>query len=148
LTQLFCGPLSDGFGRKPVIFGFMLVYLVASVMAVVSPTIEFLIAARFLQGVGAAVGVAISCALVRDLFTNESSARIMNLISLIMGVGPAFAPTLGGVLMGLFGWESIFIFMAAAAVVITVTVQVAMRETVSRDMTRLRPQALLRSYRS
>lgn len=148
VAQLVCGPLSDGFGRKPVTLAFMLIYLGASVFAVLAPTIELLIAARFLQGVGAAVGVSVSRALVRDLFTNERSARIMNLIGLIMGAGPAFAPTLGGILMGLFGWESIFIFMAAAAAVIVITVQFAMRETVSRDLSRIRPRALLRSYRT
>jgi DHA1 family bicyclomycin/chloramphenicol resistance-like MFS transporter len=55
-----------------------------------------LVLARFVQGVGAAVGVAISRAVVRDLFTNQSSPRIMNLIGLILGIGPALAPTLGG----------------------------------------------------
>src|SRR5690606_7406255 len=68
VAQLVCGPLSDGFGRKPVTLAFMLIYLGASVFAVLAPTIELLIAARFLQGVGAAVGVSVSRALVRDLF--------------------------------------------------------------------------------
>src|SRR5690606_27992445 len=81
-AQLFCGPLSDGFGRKPVTFAFMAIYLVASLIALLAPSIEVLIAARFLQGVGAAVGVAISRAIVRDLFTHERSARIMNLIGI------------------------------------------------------------------
>src|SRR5690606_26606591 len=57
-AQLVCGPLSDGLGRKPVVFGFMLVYLLASLLAVFAPNIESLIAARVLQGIGAAVGVA------------------------------------------------------------------------------------------
>ena len=65
-AQLVCGPLSDGFGRKPVIVAFMAIYLVASLAALVAPDIESLIAARFLQGVGAAAGVAISRAIVRD----------------------------------------------------------------------------------
>ena len=96
-AQLVCGPLSDGFGRRPVTMAFMGIYLAATLAALLSPTIEVLIAARFFQGVGAAVGIAISRAIVRDLFTNERSARIMNLIGLILGIGPAFAPTLGGV---------------------------------------------------
>ena len=147
-TQLVCGPLSDGFGRKPVTLAFMLIYLVASLLAVFAPTIEVLIAARFLQGVGAAVGVSVSRALVRDLFTNDRSARIMNLIGLIMGAGPAFAPTLGGAMMTFLGWESIFLFMAAAAVFIVATVRFSMHETVSRDLSRIRPRALFRSYSS
>lgn len=146
VAQLVCGPLSDGFGRKPVTFVFMVIYLLSSVLAVYAPSIEALIAARFLQGVGAAVGTTVSRAVVRDLFTNERSARIMNLISLLMGVAPAFAPTLGGVMMGLFGWQSIFLFMAGAAVVIVATVHFAMVETVPRDLSRIRPRALARAY--
>ena len=76
-AQLVCGPLSDGFGRKPVVTAFMGIYLVASLAAIVAPTIHLLIAARFMQGVGAAAGIAISRAIVRDLFAGERSARIM-----------------------------------------------------------------------
>ena len=92
LAQLVCGPLSDGFGRKPITVAFMAIYIVASALALFAPTIELLIAARFLQGVGAAVGVAISRAIVRDLFTNDRSARIMNLIGLILGIAVAVLP--------------------------------------------------------
>ncbi|MEO3387268.1 multidrug effflux MFS transporter [Mesorhizobium sp. CAU 1741] len=146
LAQLVCGPLSDGFGRKPIAQAFMGIYLIASALAVVAPTIEVLIAARFLQGVGAAVGVAISRAIVRDLFTNESSARIMNLIGLILGIGPAFAPTLGGVTMEFLGWHAIFVLMLIFGIVIMLGVQFAMVETVERDLSRIRPLALVRSY--
>jgi DHA1 family bicyclomycin/chloramphenicol resistance-like MFS transporter len=146
VAQLVCGPLSDGLGRKPVTLAFMAIYLAASVLALFSPTIETLIVARFLQGVGAAVGVAISRAMVRDLFTNERSARIMNLIGLILGIGPALAPTLGGVTMQLFGWHAIFVLMLIFAVVIVIVTQVSMVETVTRDLSRIRPRALLASY--
>lgn len=146
LAQLVCGPLSDGFGRKPVAMAFMAIYLVASALALFAPTIEFLIAARFLQGVGAAVGVAISRAVVRDLFTNERSARIMNLIGMILGIGPAFAPTLGGVTMELFGWHAIFALMLVFGIAIVVVIHFALVETVARDMSRVRPGAVVRSY--
>src|SRR5690606_8651930 len=146
LAQLVCGPLSDGFGRKPVALAFMAIYLVASALALFAPTIELLIAARFLQGVGAAVGVAISRAIVRDLFTNDRSARIMNLIGLILGIGPAFAPTLGGVTMELFGWHAIFALMLLLGIAIVVVIHFALVETVARDMSRVRPGAVVRSY--
>ena len=146
VAQLVCGPLSDGFGRKPVALGFMGIYLVASLVALLSPTIEVLIAARFLQGVGAAAGMAISRAIVRDLFTNERSARIMNLIGLILGIGPAFAPTLGGLTMELFGWHAIFALMLVFGAIILVVAHLAMVETVERDLSRIRPGALVRSY--
>ena len=145
-AQLICGPLSDGYGRKPITFAFMLIYLVATLFAVLAPTIELLIAARFVQGIGAAVGVAISRAIVRDLFTSERSARIMNLMGLILGIGPAFAPTLGGVTMELFGWHAIFLLMLAAGVTVMLVVHFCMAETVERDLSRIRPRVLAGSY--
>lgn len=148
VAQLICGPLSDGFGRKPVTYAFMGIFLVASLMALLAPTVELLIAARFLQGVGAAVGWAIARAIVRDLFTNERSARIMNLMGLILAAGPAFSPTLGGITMELAGWHAIFWLMFGAAVIIMLIVRFAMVETVQRDLSRIRPSALLGSYRS
>lgn len=147
-AQLVCGPLSDGYGRKPITIAFMGIYLAATVAAILAPTIELLIAARFAQGVGAAAGVAISRAIVRDLFTNERSARIMNLIGMILGIGPAFSPTLGGITMELFGWHAIFAFMLAFGVTIILVVKFAMTETVVRDPSRVKPRALMRSYRS
>jgi MFS transporter, DHA1 family, multidrug resistance protein len=147
-AQLFCGPLSDGFGRKPITLVFMGIYLLASVLALLAPTIEALIAARFLQGVGSAVGVAIARAIVRDLFTSERSARIMNLIGLILGIGPAFAPTLGGITMELFGWHAIFVLMIIFGVVIVTAAQLWLVETVRRDLSRIRPRELIRSYRT
>lgn len=146
LAQLFCGPLSDGFGRRPVTIAFMGIYLAASVVCLFSPGIEVLIAARFMQGVGAAAGVAISRAIVRDLFTHERSARIMNMIGIILAVGPAFSPVIGGVTMELFGWHAIFVLMVAFGLGIVLAAVFVMRETVTRDLSRIRPMAIARSY--
>jgi DHA1 family bicyclomycin/chloramphenicol resistance-like MFS transporter len=145
-AQLVCGPLSDGLGRRPVTVGFMVVYTAASVLALVSPSIEVLIAARLLQGIGAAVGVAMSRAIVRDLFAHEQSVRIMNLIGIILVAGPAIAPTVGGLTMAVAGWHAIFAIMAVAGLAIAAMAVLAMRETVVRDLSRIRPVALLRSY--
>jgi MFS transporter, DHA1 family, multidrug resistance protein len=146
VAQLVCGPLSDGLGRKPVTFAFMAIYAMASLLAVLAPGIELLIAARFLQGFGSAVGVAISRALVRDLFTHEQSARIMNLMGIILAAAPAVAPTLGGVTMEVAGWHAIFLIMLAFGFVIVLVVQMAMRETVVRDLSRISPGGLLQAY--
>ena len=145
-AQLICGPLSDGWGRRPVTITFMGIYCVASAVALFAPDIETLIVARFVQGVGAAVGVAISRAIVRDLFTRDQSARIMNLIGLILGVAPAAAPTLGGLTMEFFGWHAIFIVMFAAGAGIALVVYTSLRETVVRDLSRVQPKALVGSY--
>lgn len=148
VTQLVCGPLSDAYGRKPVTLAFTVIYVGASALAVFAPTVELLIGARFLQGVGAAVGIAVSRALVRDLFTGEASSRIMNLTSLLMGLGPAIAPTVGGLLLEAAGWQSIFLFMLVAGIFILAVLQLILVETVVRDPARFRPRTLVRSYRT
>jgi MFS transporter, DHA1 family, multidrug resistance protein len=147
-AQLVCGPLSDGFGRKPVIYGFMAIYLAATVVAILAPGIHVFIAARILQGVGAAAGVAVARAIVRDLFAGERSARIMNLIAVILAVGPAVAPTVGGITMELAGWHAIFVFMLVMAASVMLTVYFGLAETVQRDLSRIRPAALFGSYAS
>jgi DHA1 family bicyclomycin/chloramphenicol resistance-like MFS transporter len=145
-SQLICGPLSDGFGRKPITLAFMGLYLAASILALFAPNIEILIVARLLQGAGAAVGVAISRAIVRDLFTHERSARIMNMMGIILAVGPAFSPVIGGLVMEAFGWHAVFLVMVAGGLAIVLGTIIFMRETVVRDLSRIRPAAILRSY--
>ena len=145
-SQLVAGPLSDGLGRKPVTFAFMVIYLLGSLLALIAPSIESLMVGRFIQGVGASVGVAISRALVRDLFTGHTSAKIMNLIGIILALGPALAPTIGGVLMEFYGWRSSFVAMFVFGAGSIALVGLFMRETVQRDLSRLQPRALVKSY--
>ncbi|ASP34877.1 multidrug effflux MFS transporter [Labrenzia sp. VG12] len=108
LTQLVCGPLTDAFGRKPVTLGFLALYLVSSVLATFAPTVEFMVFSRALQGVGAAVGIAVARAIVRDQFTGQESARIMNTVAMMLALGPAVSPTIGGFVLELFGWQEVF----------------------------------------
>jgi len=146
-AQLIAGPLSDALGRRPVTVAFMGLYCVASLVAVWSPTVEVLMGARFVQGVGASAGVAISRALVRDLFTDDRSSRIMNLIGIILALGPALAPTIGGLMLPLLGWRSIFVLMAVLGFGIIAVAIFAMKETVVPDRSRLNFVALGRTYK-
>ncbi|ADZ68660.1 multidrug effflux MFS transporter [Polymorphum gilvum] len=129
LTQLVCGPLTDAYGRRPVTLIFMALYLVSTLLATFAPTIEWMIAARTLQGVGAAIGISVSRAIVRDQFTGQTAARIMNTIAMMLALGPALSPSVGGLTLELFGWREIFIFMTLYGVVLTLAVVVFMRET-------------------
>lgn len=147
-AQLICGPLSDGYGRKPITIIFMSIYLVASVLALLAPTIEIMVLARLLQGVGAAVGITMSRAIVRDMFTSDRSARVMNLIGLVLAVGPAIGPTLGGLTLDFFGWHSIFLVMVAQGVAVIMMMVFFVQETGTPDPSRVRPRALLHSYLS
>jgi DHA1 family bicyclomycin/chloramphenicol resistance-like MFS transporter len=147
VAQLICGPLSDGYGRKPVTLAFLTIYLVGSLGALLAPTIEILILSRLLQGAGAAVGLAVSRAIVRDLFAHEQSARILNLITLILALAPAIAPTIGGLVMEIAGWHAIFLIMVAIGVAAWLAISLLLVETVDRNPSRAKPMAVLRTYR-
>ena len=145
-AQLICGPLSDGYGRKPITILFMSIYLAASVLALLAPTIEIMVLARLLQGVGAAVGVTMSRAIVRDLFTSDRSARVMNLIGIVLSVGPAIGPTLGGLTLELLSWHAIFLVMILQGVAVITMMIFFVQETGKPDRSKLRPRSLAQSY--
>lgn len=147
-AQLIAGPLSDALGRRPITIAFMALYCVASVAATLSPTVEVLMGARFLQGIGASAGIAISRALVRDLFTDDRSSRIMNLIGIILALGPALAPTIGGLMLPFFGWQSIFLLMTVIGFLVIWVALFSMKETVTADPSRLNFKALGRTYKA
>lgn len=144
--QLVAGPLSDGLGRRPVTFAFMAIYCAASMVALLAPNVHVLMAARFIQGVGASAGVAISRAIVRDLFHGERSSRIMNLIGIILAVGPAVAPTIGGLVLLVASWRGVFVLMVAFGASIVIVTGIFLRETVVPDRARLEPRSLLAAY--
>jgi len=146
-AQLVCGPLSDAFGRRPIAMSFFCIYVVGSVVAVFAPTISWLLVGRALQGVGVAAGVAISRAIVRDQFTGQSSARIMNLIGLILAIGPAVSPTIGGVLLSAFGWHSIFVVMVIYGIVAVLVMGIWCVETnAAPDPSQAYPIQVVRNY--
>ncbi len=145
-AQLVAGPLSDALGRRPVTFTFIAIYCAASVAALFAPNVEVLMLARFVQGVGASAGVAISRAIVRDLFHGERSSRIMNLIGIILAVGPALAPTIGGLVLSVAGWRAIFLVMVALGASVALVTAFGLRETVVPDRSRLRFGALASAY--
>ncbi|MBV9065781.1 MAG: multidrug effflux MFS transporter [Methylobacteriaceae bacterium] len=146
-AQIVCGPLSDAYGRKPVALAFFTIYLVGSVLAVFAPTITWLLVARALQGIGAAAGVATSRAVVRDQFTGQASARIMNMIGLIFAIGPAISPSIGALLLRTLGWHAIFVSMVVYGLVVVAATVFAISETNPNiNPAAARPGNILRSY--
>lgn len=147
-SQLACGPLSDAFGRRPVALGFFAIYLAGSIVAMLAPSIGWLVAGRALQGVGCAAGIAVSRALVRDQYTGQASARIMNLIGTMLAIGPAVSPTLGGLILGAFGWHLIFVAMAAYGLVLVLVLAFLVPETNRAPDRRLAsPRGVAAAYR-
>ncbi|WP_238366585.1 multidrug effflux MFS transporter [Mesobacterium pallidum] len=103
------GPLSDAYGRKPVIVVGAGVYILASAMAAMAPTLELLIAARLLQGLGASGGRVVSMAVLRDLYAGREMARITSFVLMIFTVFPAFAPLIGTGIIAVSSWRGIFV---------------------------------------
>ena len=106
--QLIFGPISDSFGRKPVVYIGFIVFVLASFLCVSASTIEIMVAGRILQGIGLSASRSISIAMIRDRFEGDYMAKIMSFVVTIFILVPIIAPTLGKFLLDNFGWESIF----------------------------------------
>lgn len=115
LGQLAYGPLSDMFGRKPALYFGLGLFAVASVGCALAGDIRLLIALRFLQGLGAAAGMAVPRAVVRDLHTGVDAARLMSLLMLVFSVSPILAPLAGSAVIAALGWRAVFWAVALAA---------------------------------
>jgi len=109
LGTLVTGPLSDAFGRKPVILAGAGLYIIGALLAWAAPTLELLIAARLLQGLGAAGPRVVALALIRDLYSGRQMARIVSFAMLIFTLFPAVAPLIGAAIILGFGWRAIFV---------------------------------------
>ena len=130
-----------------MVVGFTALYLVGSLIAVFAPSVEWLLVARVVQGVGAAAGVAIARAIVRDLYTGRESIQIMNLIGLMLAAGPALSPTIGGIVLDLFGWHAIFMLMVAYGLVVMAVFVAHVPETLAQpDRLNARPRRLAANY--
>jgi DHA1 family bicyclomycin/chloramphenicol resistance-like MFS transporter len=129
LGQLVLGPLSDALGRRRPLLAGTALYVVASLLVLVAPTIGVLGALRVLQGVGSAAGAVIAMAVVRDLFTGRAAATMLSRLFLVLGAAPVLAPTIGGELLRFTSWRGIFVVLAAYGVLLLAVGGWALRET-------------------
>lgn len=135
-SQLLYGPASDVLGRKrPIYFGLSL-FAVASVGCAMAPTISWLIAMRFVQGLGAAAVMSIPRAIIRDCYVGNEATRLMSTVMLVIAISPMFAPLLGSAVIVPFGWRAIFIAVAAASLMGFAMTAFGLRETLPPEKRR------------
>ncbi|TDG15821.1 Bcr/CflA family efflux MFS transporter [Seongchinamella unica] len=143
--HLACGPLADRFGRKPVLLGGTLVFVVACFGCAQSTSIEELLTFRFLQGIGACVGPTLARTVTRDVFGPRGAARALSLIAMLMALGPAVAPTLGGFVLLVLPWPVIFLFLACYGLLMILLLQVYLAESLPQRQS-LHPVNIARNY--
>ena len=129
LSQIVYGPISDMVGRKPPLYFGIALFAAASIGCALATDIDMLIAFRFVQGIGAAAGMVVPRAIVRDLHTGVDAARLMSLLMLVFSVSPILAPLTGSIVIELIGWRAIFWVVTAAAVVGLLLLATLLKET-------------------
>jgi DHA1 family bicyclomycin/chloramphenicol resistance-like MFS transporter len=148
IAHLICGSLSDGLGRRNVGVAFFSLYVLSGIVLFFTQSIETLLVARLMQGVGASAGISIARALARDLFEDQQSARVVNIMYIIIGTSPALAPILGSFLLDVFGYRSLFAVMILHGIAMIAFLIFALPDSIKVDIQRLRFHLLVRNFSS
>ena len=129
LGTFVTGPLSDAYGRKPVVVASSVLFILSAAVAYVSQSFEMVLAARLVQGLGASGPRVVTNAIVRDRFSGRQMAKIMSIIMMIFVLVPAIAPLLGSFIIGWSGWRGIFIAFIVFAATFTLWMMIRLPET-------------------
>lgn len=116
--QVFFGPLSDKYGRRPVLMSAMILFAVSTVVSIYSPTIEFFNLCRFVQGLGGAGGIVLSRSISTDCYSGRELAKILAIIGAVNGIAPVTAPVVGGLVAETVGWQGIFWILFAIGLIL------------------------------
>jgi DHA1 family bicyclomycin/chloramphenicol resistance-like MFS transporter len=148
VAQLFAGPVSDRFGRRPAFLWALAAYVAASAVCALAQDAGTLVAARFVQALSMATVAVVPRAVVRDLHAGERAAQMLSTMMLVLGVAPVLAPILGAELHVRFGWRATFVFVALYGVAAWLAVRFGLPETLRRrDPTALDPGTMVGNWR-
>ncbi|MGP1396663.1 MAG: multidrug effflux MFS transporter [Inquilinaceae bacterium] len=131
VAQLIYGPISDQVGRKPPLYVGLAIFIAGSIGCALAPSIAWLTAFRFLQGVGGAVVMVVPRAIIRDVHTGPAATRLMATIMLVISVSPMLAPLAGSGIMLVGGWRTIFVVLGAAAILSLLLTAFSLKETLA-----------------
>lgn len=146
IGQLAYGPIADRFGRRlPLLFGVAL-FVIASLVCAFAPTLDALIAARFVQALGGCAGMVLSRAIVSDRCEPIDAAKVFSQLMLVMGLAPILAPMLGGLLVSVSGWQSIFLVLSLFSAICLVAVYLGLGESMPAHLPRQPLSGALRQY--
>jgi len=147
VTSVVHGPLSDAIGRRKVILGGLMVFILGSIGCALATDLTTLLVFRALQGLSSGVGLIVGRAVIRDVLHGDDAQRLMSQVSMIFGIAPAIAPIIGGWILGWSHWPAIFWFLVAFAAVLLLAVWRWLPETHPPDARLpLVPRRLLRDY--
>ncbi|WP_434608212.1 multidrug effflux MFS transporter [Pseudomonas sp. R1-7] len=146
LGQLAYGPVADRFGRRVPLLTGVALFTVASLACAYAPSLEWLIGARFVQALGGCAGMVISRAVVSDKCDAVGSAKVFSQLMLVMGLAPILAPMLGGLLVNLYGWQSIFIGLTLFSALAATAVALWLPESLPDHVPRQPLSGALRQY--
>jgi DHA1 family bicyclomycin/chloramphenicol resistance-like MFS transporter len=133
LGMLVYGPLSDAYGRRPVLLGGIVLYTLASVGCALSFSIHSLVALRFLQALGAGSASVLARAIARDAHAPSDAARVLSMLAIVTSIGPLLAPLIGGQLLLLGGWRAVFVTLTVFGTLCAVTTYLRVPETWPRE---------------
>ncbi|MEE9313696.1 MAG: multidrug effflux MFS transporter [Rhizobiaceae bacterium] len=128
VVQLFVGPLSDRFGRRPVLLCSLLIFLVATLVCIFAPTIEILLFGRVLQA-ASATSMVLSRAIIRDLFSRSKAASMIGYVTMAMAVIPMVTPTVGGYVGAYYGWRATFVVLFVVVAILFALIYFDLGET-------------------
>jgi len=131
LGQLLIGPMSDRWGRRRPLLAGLAVYVVATVLCGMAPSLEFLVAFRLVQGLAGSAGIVIARAVVRDLYDGVAMARFFSTLMLISGVAPIVAPLIGGQILRVTDWRGVFAVLTVVGIALAVLVWFRLPETLA-----------------
>lgn len=147
VAQLVFGPLSDRYGRRPILLiGFGL-FTLAGAACTAASSIDTLIAWRLVQGAGAGAGMVMTLAIVRDLFEGAAARAQLSYVNLVISVAPMIAPTIGSQVVAIAGWRAIYGTLAVGGLLLLLSVAIGLSESLARrDLGAIQPARLIKTY--